>query len=935
MTLLTSDTTPRPPDVWEPGHRFLLRAAGLPLETVRGLRCPGTGDWADEVLELEERLTADGAALSDLLHGLLGAADAAGSDARRLLLSLRRAVFNNRLPADPGAAGRLVTGLSEPVGARLADWLARRTRYADLLGGGPELLAREMRDARRSLREALAGERFRLGLLLASPTLDGRLDGYLADTSAEPGKRMRKIERSALTYLYRTACKTSPFSTLTAVATGTFDPGALDTAPASAPDSAPSAPPALRVGEEWTSHVRLNVVVLGRLADLILADPVRRQDLPVVLAPGWGRDEDRIRYVRQWVTTGDDSAAVTFDAVRDRLFYLRGSGTLDRLLTFFSTHEGPRHRDLVDMLRSERGAGPDEAERYAAALLQLGMVQVPGLRTDVHSPDPLRSFQQALRGLGAPWADAVAASLDGPAACLAAYPAAPLTERRTLLRTLRAQLLDVQRELGAADAALPQTLVYEDVSAGEDLRGGPGPLAGATGRALRRVEGILPMYDITLPQRITLRGFFLARHGSGGRCDDLLGLVHDFHEDLFDQYISFTSKRSAFDAEGEYVPEENWLGQSALRSLDSARRRFVAGMREQWAEHGAADEIRLPASLLTDVAGELSSITQDFTPQSHHIQVAGPGPDGRPLVVLNRSYGGLAFPFSRFTHVYDPDGATSPDARPGLSERLRAELLTRAPEGAVLAELTGGPITTNLNLHGRLTSHQIVCPGETSTVPEDARIHLEDLYLQHDEATDRLVLRSRRLGCEVVPVYLGYLVPVALPEIPRTLLLLAPSTMTPTDVWGGVPEAPARDGVTRRPRVVHDGVVVSRRSWTADAQVLPARTPGADEAGWFLGWRRWRRAHGLPAQVFATVLREGRRALGAKPLYVDFDSPLSLTAFDALLERGPGDAVVLREMLPSEDAPHVLSEQGHHVAELAVETFTSRPRTEDGPTCRN
>ncbi|MFF5337949.1 lantibiotic dehydratase [Streptomyces sp. NPDC013181] len=925
MTLLTSDTTSRAPDVWEPGHRFLLRVAGLPLETVRGLRCPNTGGWADEVLELEERLAAEGAALSELLHGLLGAADAAGSEARRLLLHLRRAVFNNRLPADPRAAERLVTGLSEAAGARFADWLARRVRYAELLDRGPGLLAGEMRDARRALREALAGERLRLGLLLASPTLDSRLDGYLADTSAEPGKRMRKIERSALTYLYRTACKTSPFSTLTAVATGTFAPDA--------PGAAPRAP---RIGEEWTSHVRLNVVVLGRLADLILADPVRRQDLPVVLAPGWGRDEDRIRYVRQWVTAGDDGAAVTFDAVRDRLFYLRSSGTLDRLLAFFSAHEGPRHRDLVDMLRTERGAGAEEAERYASALLELGMVQVPGLRTDVHGADPLRSFQRALRGLGAPWADAVAASLDGPAACLAAYPAAPLAERRALLRTLRAQLLGIQRELGAEeDAALPQTLVYEDVSAGADLSGGPGPLSGATGQALRRVEGILPMYDVTLPQRITLRGFFLARYGSGGRCDDLLGLVHDFHEDFFDQYVSFTSKRSTFDADGEYVPEENWLGQSALRTLDSARRRFVAGMREQWQRHGESAEIRLPAGLLTEVAGELAPIVPEFSPQSHHLQLAGSDADGRPLVVLNRSYGGLAFPFSRFTHVYDPDGSAPPDAPPGLSERLAGELRARAPQGAVLAELTGGPITTNLNLHGRLTSHQIVCPGETSTVPEDARIHLEDLYLRHDPATDRLVLRSRRLEREVVPVYLGYLVPVALPEIPRTLLLLSPSTMTPTDVWGGVPEGPAVDGVTRRPRVVHDGVVVSRRSWTADARVLPARTPGADEAGWFLGWRRWRRAHGLPAQVFATVLRDGRRALGAKPVYVDFDSPLSLTAFDALLERGPGDAVVLREALPAEDAPHAVSARGHHVAELAVETFTSRPRTEDGPTCRN
>lgn len=80
-----------------------------------------------------------------------------------------------------------------------------------------------------------------------------------------------------------------------------------------------------------------------------------------------------------------------------------------------------------------------------------------------------------------------------------------------------------------------------------------------TGRALRAVEGVLPMFDLTLPHRITLHGFFVARYGRGGRCDDLLGLVHDFHEDVFDQYVSFTAKRTAFDENGEYVPEENWL----------------------------------------------------------------------------------------------------------------------------------------------------------------------------------------------------------------------------------------------------------------------------------------------------------------------------------------------------------------------------------------
>ncbi|MFB7937662.1 lantibiotic dehydratase [Streptomyces sp. NPDC056049] len=948
-------TTERTAPGWEVGRRFLLRAAGLPVETVRGLRCPRARAWADEVLAHEERLAGEGEALSEVLHGLVEAADASGDLARRALLALRRQIFNNRLPADPDAAERLVAGLDPAAGARVGGWLKDRARYAELLAEGPGLLAEEVRGARGALRSALAEDRLRLGLLLASPTLDSRLDAYLADRAAEPDRRMRKIERSALTYLSRTACKTSPFSTLTPVASGVFtdraDDGAGDDTAggtaAGARAGGTRAAGELRIGEAWSSHVRLTVVALARIEELILADPVRRRDLPVVLSPGWGRDEDRIRYVRQWVTAGDDSAAVTFDAVRDRLFYLRSSGVLERLLGFLGAGEGLRYGDLTGWLRREHGAEPAECERYAAALLGVGMVQVPALRPDVHDGDPLRSFQEALRGLGADWAETVAGGLDGPAECLARYPAAGLAERRALLRELRQGLLGVLAGLGAEEPTLPQTLLYEDVSAGDAVTAGAELLGGETGRALRAVEGVLPLFDLTLPHRITLHGFFLARYGRGGRCDDLLGLVHDFHEDLFDQYLSFTAGRVAFDADGTYVPEENWLGQPALRSLDEARRRFAAGMREAWERDGGAEELRLPASLLSGVAAELAPVTGDFVPRSHHLQVdLGGGADGH-RVVLNRSYGGPAFPFSRFTHVFDGEaegegGSGVGEGRAGLSARLREELRERQPEGAVFAELTGGPVTSNLNLHGRLTDHQIVCPGETSTVPAEARIELDDLSLTHDEETDRLVLRSRRLGRRVIPVYLGYLVPVALPAIPRTLLLLSPSTMAPADVWGGVPVGPAVDGVTRRPRVTHGDVVLARRAWTAETAVLPVRRPGGDESAWWLGWRRWQRTHGLPDRVFATPRRAGRRVPGAKPLYVDFESPLSLTAFDALIDRGEGASVVLREALPAEDGLQLVSARGRHVAELAVETFTSpaprtpaRTATEDGPTCRN
>ncbi|MFD8667409.1 lantibiotic dehydratase [Streptomyces microflavus] len=879
---------------------FMVRVAGLPVESVRELRCPQSRRWADEVLDESAQLRLLAEKAGDQLHDLIGGSD--DEPLRRALLKLRRDIFNNRLPATDSAdrvLGR-VHSLDPAAASTLADWLTGRRALDGRLGAGAGLLAAETGRSREALRSLAGHERLRRGLLLASPALDAQLDAYRKQppsAGARPDKKQRKIERSLLSYVYRTACKTSPFSTFTGVALGSLGG---------------SAGLRLRVEEEWRAQARLNVVALGRLADAVIADPARRADLPVAPASGWGRDDDRVRYVRRWITAGDDDTAVTFDAVKDRLFFLRRSGTLDRLLTLFEERSGTvlRYGDLVEWLARDQGAAREECEQYLGALLDVGMVQVPCLRTEVHDTDPLRAFQGALRGLERPWADRLADRLEEPARCVERFADASPDERRALLDALRAGLRAVQEEeLGADRAKVPQTLLYEDAAAGARTEFDPDAWQELAAGPLAAVERVLPAFDLTLPQRITFEGFFLARYGRGGRCDDLLKLVHDFHEDFFDQYMTFTATRTAYDADGTYVPEVNWLGLDRLRALDTARRTFTARMAalREAAGPGAA-EVRVDDAFLAEVADELDGLAADFAPMSHHLQIADR--PGDPLVVLNRSYGGVSFPFSRFTELFD-----------GLDERLFAGTEAIVPEGAVLAEVTGGPVTSNLNLHGRLTPYEIVCPGERGTLDAEFRISLDDLHLVHDPEAGRLVLRSARLDREVIPVYLGYLVPLALPELPRTLLLLSPTSMAPLNVWAGVPEgAPDEGGVTTRPRVRHGSLVLSRRSWSAPAAALPLHRAGAPEDGWFLDWHAFRREHDLPDRVFATVSDTGARgATGAKPQYLDFDSPLSLSAFEALIKT-PQARVVFREALPDEDALHTVSGHGRHVAELAVET---------------
>ncbi|WP_107440038.1 lantibiotic dehydratase [Streptomyces sp. 142MFCol3.1] len=883
--------------------RFMLRVAGLPADTVLALRAPETADWAVRTAAEEDRLVELGARLSDPLSEAVGGTEDAGL--RRRLLALRRQVFNNRLPADPDAARALAADLGGGTGTDLAAWLDARVRWERLRREGDTVLAAGLARTRAALRELALDDRLRRGLLLASPTLEERLEAFAADPAPVPGKRARKMERSLLSYLYRTACKTSPFSTLTGVALGGFDTGAANGAAST------------RIRDDWTGHPRLNVVVLTRLAELVAADPRRRADLPVTLASGWKLDEDRVRYVQRAVTAGDDSAPISFDAAQDRLLFLRRQGALDGMLALLRGQDRTlRHGDLARWLATTTGADDEEAERYLSALRDLGMLQLPDLDTGVHSGDPLAAFQRSLRALRRPWADALAARLDGPADALARYPHADLPTRRALLAGLRTDLLALQAELGAEHPTLPQTLLYEDVSAGTTTAGLTEWTTLAAG-PLRSIGRILPAFDVALPQRLTLKGFFLARFGRGGHCADVLRLVHDFHEDIFRQYVQFTATKDDFLPDGSHAPEENWLGMPEIAAVDRARAALTARVRADWSVlPPGADEFVLDDATVDEVADALAGAAPVFQPQSHFLQLARR--DGDPLVVLNNSFGGLCFPFTRFTHCFDGEDGTD------LTTSLREDLRGLLPPGAVFAEITAGAATTNLNLHGRLTDHEIVCPGEHSTAPEESRIHLDDLYAVHDVDTDRLVLRSARLDREVVPLYLGYLVPMVLPEIPRTLLLFSPTARSVLDVWRGVPAGPEDQGVTGRPRVRHHALVLQRRSWTAADGSLPLRAPNTGDGDWYLGWQRWRTRHGLPARVFATVRRQTADGEdsgpfgGSKPQYVDFDSPLSLMALEGLLT-GTRARTVFEEMLPGEDELHVTSPRGRHVAELAVE----------------
>src|SRR5690625_1374827 len=161
---------------WTSTDVFMLRVGGLPWSAVEPLACEATVDWAASILELENRLSEGAREVSDLIGPLVTEYEHA---TRQKLLSLRRDVFNLRVPKERDRTAEVLAALPEDVADAVTSWISSRESLEEERDKGPILLAEEIEGQRAHLRKLAQDPRLRDGLLLASPSLERHLPAYL------------------------------------------------------------------------------------------------------------------------------------------------------------------------------------------------------------------------------------------------------------------------------------------------------------------------------------------------------------------------------------------------------------------------------------------------------------------------------------------------------------------------------------------------------------------------------------------------------------------------------------------------------------------------------------------------------------------------------------------------------------------------------------
>lgn len=900
---------------WRLSPHLLIRVCGLPAATLDALRTPRACSWYAAHARIQHSLAAQGELLRARLEELIEQAGANGNGERVAFINLRRDIFNERKPR-AAILERVEGALLAQDMDLMGSWLRTKEAETALRQAGDSLLDEEIAAKLPELQALLADGSLRSAVLLQSEELELQLDRYLtADQQLD--KHARRIERSMLELLARAAGKTSPFATLTSVAFGELVDGAVTTRPVF--DRA-----------ERISHVRANVAITARLAQCILDRKGLRDKLGVALAPGATTERDLIRYVRRRRATNlDGDGTVVLDSVHEELFFLPS---------------GPAMRDLVDivpqvstigelkdrLMAADPERSAESVDELIGHLLRVSFLVVPALQMDLRATDPLRVFIEALEGCGAPLLDGLAVELHRLSDIVAEYRSAPPRDRRRVLALGRSSVQAAFRLVGADPDLAPRVVLYEDVCHGPSvLRLNHRQVGRPLEASLAPLAEILPAFDHRAPFREALVGFFKARYGEGGRCDDFQRFCHEFQRDFFEPFSKRTMRRKPFDDDNRVIPQENWFKSPVVAGLDRARA-LASELLAQERVRQPGRVVRLGDEYVSAVRDALDGSDAHRQSWSFLSQVVTSDPEGARLVV-NQAYAGQTLMFSRFLDALDEGGV-------GAVGRLRGHLRDTCDGDTVLAELQGGFETTNLNIHPYLTDYEIVCPGDVSRRPAEEQIHLEDLIVEHDIETGAVLLRDRCTGRRVVPVYLGFLMPLSLPEVQQVLLCLSPMGMAQIDLWAGTGEKVVIDGVVHYPRVQLGDLVVHREMWKMPRGEFPLRQPAESRASHFLRVQRWREEHGIPQRVFARVdfmgdggappdepaADAGAGSPARKPLGVDFSSWYLISLLEQLVLRS-SHRIVLTEALPDPGDTWVTDTNGQgFVSELVLELYPER-----------
>jgi thiopeptide-type bacteriocin biosynthesis protein len=717
-------------------------------------------------------------------------------------------------------------------------------------------------------------------LFVASPSLAEALETWRRDPD---GKKGLRAERALVRYFLRMASRATPFGLFSGCSTAVLEAGDAG-APAVEGGAVPRTRLVLGPRAGYRRHTRLDMDYLFALCEELERAPEMRRELRYRPNSSLYRAGGRLRYAEARL---DDKVRSHHLVAVEASDYLEA--TLER------ARGGALAADLAAALVTAEDAAAEieisreEADAFLAELID-SQVLVSDLSPPVTGPEAIHDLVDHLAGLdaGQEGARRLAAARDALTDLDAGGVGAPAERYRTIAADLEAlptkvemaRLFQVDMVKLPAEASLGPEVMAEIVR-GVDL--------------IRRLSGRARQESLE-----RFRKEFQERYGEQREAP----LV-----EVLDEEIGIGFERAS-DVGAEASPLLRNLALSppaADTTYPWGPRQAVLLAKMQEAQAGGLQQIELTAEDLEHMAPASAGEPQAF-PDAFQVvaTVAAASPEALDrgefqLLVGNAGGPSGARLLGRFCHAEELlCGQTR--------KHLRAEEALH-PE-AIFAEIVHLPQGRIGNILSRpvMREYEIPFLGR-SGAPEERQIPVTDLLVS--VRGNQIVLRSRRLGREVIPrLTSAHNFSMRSLGLYRFLCTLQSQEIVGGVgfSWGPLESAPFV------PRVTHGRLVLARAGWWMTAEEIKqlAKAAGTDRYAAVQEWRRRRR---LPRLVTL--------ADGDNELLVDLDNTLAVDAFLDLVEER--DRARLHELFPGPEALIARGPEGRFVHELVV-PFHRLPR---------
>lgn len=709
---------------------------------------------------------------------------------------------------------------------------------------------------RERLRGVFTAPPLREALFVASPVLEEHLEVWIREPETKRGQR---VERALTRYFSRMTGRATPFGLFAGYTIGS--PGPVTR---------------LEVGslESYQRHTRLDMDYVSRLADDLIRDPRVRHALIYRPNSSLYRVAGQMRYAEVRL----DSRGRTHQSVALELTeYLEAA--------LHRASSGVSQSAIVEAV-SALDVEPDDAANFVQELIDAQVV-VPDLWPPLTGPEPMRELARRLGQL--PETSDIAGFLTRITAAIDDLDGSGLGNDPKRYRELAKQIEGLQTTI-----ELPHLFQVDLVK----------PASCAT---------LCPDVMSSISQLVEL----LHRITPGWESRPL--------SDFRDAFVKRYDQREVPLAEA--LDEETGIGfkpnigptvdpSPLLHDLPFARstnKSVVLGHREKLLLSKLEQAARVRAK-------EIGLDEDDLNQLENKERLPLPTSFGALVTLISASPNALAqgdFQL-RLLACGGPSGANvlgrfcqGDQSLEGLVRKYLRQEKAHYPN-AVVAEIVHLPFGRMGNVLGRPVLREYEIPYlAQSGAPEDRQISVSDLLVSI--RGPRIVLRSKRLGCEVIPrmtnahnfhkevgLY-SFLCSLAAQDVAGALDFS----------WGGI-EA------SFLPRVIVGRFVLSLATWRIEKSKLASITKGSREEQ-YRSVQRLRRELELPRFVHLSD--------GDHRLPVDLDNSLSVDSFIHLVKRQ--SYVKLEEMFPGPDQLCVSGSEGLFLHEIIVPFTRDAPNAEE------